>query len=116
VNPPEHTKDHSFTYLLTPRYRFSPNLMVYARVASGYRPGGPNPTCVLYPVPCQYAPDKTRNYELGLKAQTQEHRLSFDASVYYIDWRNIQLQVAQADTEFTYFTNASKARHAPSKV
>jgi iron complex outermembrane recepter protein len=110
VNPPEHTKDHSFTYLLTPRYRFSPNLMVYARVASGYRPGGPNPTCVLYPVPCQYAPDKTRNYELGLKAQTQEHRLSFDASVYYIDWRNIQLQVAQADTEFTYFTNASKAR------
>jgi len=110
VNPPEHTKDHSVTYLLTPRYRFSPDLMVYVRVASGYRPGGPNPTCVLYPVPCQYAPDKTRNYELGVKGQTQDHRLTFDASAYYIDWRDIQLQVAQADTGFTYFTNASKAK------
>jgi len=110
VNPPEHTKDHSVTYLLTPRYRFSPDLMGYVRVASGYRPGGPNPTCVLYPVPCQYAPDKTRNYEVGVKGQTQDHRFSFDTSAYYIEWRDIQLQVAQADTGFTYFTNASKAK------
>jgi len=110
-NPPEYTRDHSFTYLVTPRYKLSSNhdLMVYARLASGYRPGGPNPTCVLYPVPCQYAPDKTRNYELGLKGATAQHLLEFDASLYYIDWQAIQLQVAQADGS-TYFTNASSAR------
>src|SRR6185312_199698 len=27
------------TYLFTPRFKVSPNLMVYARLASGYRPG-----------------------------------------------------------------------------
>ena len=109
VSPPEDTKDNSFTYLLTPRFRFSSDLMAYARFASGYRPGGPNPTCKLYPVPCEYGPDKTRNYELGVKGDTADHVLSYDASLYYIDWKDIQLQVANPVNSFTYYTNASKA-------
>ena len=109
-NPPEHTKDTSFTYLLTPRFRISSDLIAYGRLASGYRPGGPNPTCILFPVPCQYSPDRTRNYELGVKGNTPGRRLSFDASVYYIDWKDIQLQVAQPSTGFTYFTNSSGAK------
>ena len=96
---------------MTPRYKFAGphNLMAYVRLASGYRPGGPNPTCILFPVPCQYGPDKTQNYELGLKGETADHLFSFDASVYYIDWKNIQIQVAEPNGS-TYFTNASSAK------
>jgi iron complex outermembrane receptor protein len=113
TNPPVHTQDKSFTYLVTPRFRFSEDLMAYARIASGYRPGGPNPTCILFPTPCEYKPDKTRNYELGLKGTTFNRSLSFDASVYYVDWSDIQLQAFNfvgGNITGVYFTNASRAK------
>jgi outer membrane receptor protein involved in Fe transport len=84
---------NAFTYLFTPQFRISSNLMSYARLASGYRAGGAN---VNPGVPPQYEPDKTKTYELGLKGSAGEGALSFDASVYYIDWTNIQLQVISA--------------------
>jgi iron complex outermembrane receptor protein len=113
TNPPVHTQDKSFTYLVTPRFRFSEGLMAYARIASGYRPGGPNPTCILFPTPCEYKPDRTRNYEVGLKATTLDRTLSFDASVYYVDWSDIQLQAFNfvgGNVTGVYFTNASRAK------
>ena len=42
--PKTHTSANAFTYLVTPRFKVSPDLMVYARIASGYRAGGPNLT------------------------------------------------------------------------
>ena len=36
VNPAERTSASSSTYLLTPQFKISPDLMVYVRVASGY--------------------------------------------------------------------------------
>jgi outer membrane receptor protein involved in Fe transport len=38
VYPRVTSKDSSFTYLITPRFRLSPDVMIYARLASGYRP------------------------------------------------------------------------------
>src|SRR6185312_9647776 len=78
VGPEFTSRENAFTYLVTPQYKFSPDLMAYARVASGYRAGGPNPA---FGVPPQYAPDKTYNYELGVKADQWDHKISFDASV-----------------------------------
>jgi len=49
--------------LVTPRFKLSPDLMVYARLASGYRPGGYNTGFAL--VPPSFKPDKTQNYEIG---------------------------------------------------
>ncbi len=42
MTPPISADGDAFTYLLTPRFRVSDQLMLYARFASGYRPGGPN--------------------------------------------------------------------------
>lgn len=110
TNPPVHTHDNAFTYLVTPRFKLNDNLMVYARFASGYRPGGPNPVCTLYTYSCHYQPDKTYNYELGVKGDSPEHLLSFDASAYYIDWKDIQLQVSDPVSGNTFFTNAAHAK------
>jgi iron complex outermembrane receptor protein len=110
IEPLERTKDNSFTYLLTPRFKLSPDLMVYARLVSGYRPGGPNATCVLFPVPCQFAPDQTRSYELGIKGETPDRRLSFDASMYDIDWKDIQLAVTLPSNGLLFYTNAGDAK------
>ena len=90
-----HSKADAFTYLVTPRFMVSPDLMLYARLASGYRPGGPNTNAAQLGVPSQYNPDETYNYEIGVKGMVLDHALSFDASLYYIDWKNIQLTLVQ---------------------
>jgi outer membrane receptor protein involved in Fe transport len=108
TQPVVHTSDNSFTYLVTPRYRWSDDLMAYARVASGYRPGGPNYTCTLFPTPCAYKADTSVNYELGLKVSSPDRRVFLDASVYYINWNDIQISVTNPIS--AYFANAGKAK------
>jgi len=67
---------------------------VYGRLASGYRPGGPNsPDRIVEGAPSGFRPDKTQNYEIGAKGDFLDHTLTFDSSIYYIDWKSIQLQL-----------------------
>jgi iron complex outermembrane receptor protein len=104
------THDNAFTYLLTPRFKVTPDLMVYARIASGYRPGGPNPDAIAFGLPLSYKPDKTTSYELGMKGDTWNHSLTFDASLYYIDWKDIQLSYVDPHNGFGFNANGSRAK------
>lgn len=103
-----YSNDTSTTWEVSPIYHFSQDLMSYVRVATGYRPGGPN--SVLPNVPLSFGPDKVTNYELGLKGIAAERTISYDVSLYDIEWRNIQLQDTDAASELTYTTNGGKAR------
>jgi iron complex outermembrane receptor protein len=109
ITPQVDSTGHAFTYLVTPRFKLSPDFMVYARLASGYRAGGPNLSAGGI-VPSEYAPDKTENYELGIKGDFIDHRLSIDASVYYIDWKDIQLSLLNPATYLGYDANAGSAK------
>jgi outer membrane receptor protein involved in Fe transport len=82
--------------------------MVYARLASGYRPGGPNAT--VPGLPPKYDPDKTFNYEIGAKADFWDHKLSVDSSIYYIDWKDIQIFLLNPLTGQGYTANGSRAK------
>lgn len=74
------------TYLATARYHFSQDGMVFARFATGFRPGGPNfPVPGLAPV---YDPDQTYNYELGIKTKFWGGRGSLDVTGYYLKWKD----------------------------
>jgi iron complex outermembrane receptor protein len=110
VNPKEITRDNAFTYLLTPRFKASPDLMVYARLASGYRPGAFSLFGALNDLPLASKPDKTQNYEIGIKGAVLEHTLSFDASLYYIDWKDIQISVVDFASQSEFYVNASRAK------
>jgi outer membrane receptor protein involved in Fe transport len=101
-------KENAFTYLLTPRYKVTSDFMVYARLASGYRPGGSNAGTPQ--VPQQYSSDKTEDYEVGSKVDFLEHTLSLDASAYYINWKNIQLPLIYPVNGSTYVGNAAGAK------
>jgi len=111
VTSPQVTSSaNAFTYLVTPRFKLSNDMMVYARFASGYRAGGPNPTPGGV-VPKQYDPDKTLNYELGAKGDFLDHAVSFDASLYYIKWDDIQITlVNQQDGVSSYQVNGGHAK------
>lgn len=97
---------NAFTYLVTPRWKISRDLMLYARLASGYRAGGPN---AVPGVPTQYSPDKTENYEVGFKGDLLGRLLTVDASIYYVDWRDIQVNLSNA-LGVSYNANGGKAK------
>lgn len=109
VLPETSAREHATTYLITPRFKFSPDVMVYARLASGYRPGGINQGD-LTGLPPRFSPDETVNYEIGLKGSTFGRTLFFDASVYYIDWKDIQLSLINPANGQNYFANGSRAK------
>jgi len=107
--PKGYSKDSSFTYLVTPRLKLSPELMLYARLASGYQPGGINlPGIPTEVVPPTYRPDTTNNYELGAKGDLLDHMFTYDVSLYYIDWKDIQLQLF--NPMGGYVANGSRAK------
>jgi iron complex outermembrane recepter protein len=103
----------SFDPKLNLTYTFSPDLMTYGTVSTGFRPGGGN---AAYPTtgaawggafagqnytsgkwPSTYEPDRVVSYELGEKSRMLDRRLTINASVYYEDWRNIQLEAYPND-------------------
>jgi outer membrane receptor protein involved in Fe transport len=107
--PEVKSSDTPMTYLVTPQLKITSDLMVYARFASGYRPGGPNTACTVN-IPCEYAADRTQNYELGTKGSVLQGALTFDASLYRIDWKNVQLNLLDTATVTGYVANASEAK------
>jgi iron complex outermembrane recepter protein len=109
VYPHATNSANAVTYLLTPRYKFSPDLMAYARFASGYRPGAINAGSQSYGFPEAYSPDKTNDYEVGVKGTAFDHALTFDASVYYIDWKDIQLALLTSNG-YAYNGNGGRAK------
>jgi outer membrane receptor protein involved in Fe transport len=82
-----------FTYSVAPLWHVDANSSVYARLATGYRPGGPNviPPGTPAAVQQQYGSDKTTNVEVGVRSTQLEGALSLDVAIYHIDWKNIQL-------------------------
>lgn len=88
---PVTTQDKPFTYLIAPRYRFTDDFMIYGRLATGYRPGGPNSpgaTGILPP----FDPDTTTNYELGVKGELLGGAATVDLSLFNIEWDDILVQ------------------------
>jgi iron complex outermembrane recepter protein len=82
-----------FTYSIAPRWHVNDATMVYARVASGYRPGGPNALPPVTPVGVvrEYQSDSSVNYELGTRTSLLDNRLSIDLAAFLINWKKIQL-------------------------
>jgi outer membrane receptor protein involved in Fe transport len=85
--------EHVTTYSVAPRWHVTDTTMLYARVASGFRPGGPNVTPVAAPpgTPLTYNSDSTVSYEAGVKTSLLDGSLSIDAAIFRTDWKDIQL-------------------------
>jgi outer membrane receptor protein involved in Fe transport len=103
----------SFNPKVNLSYTVTRDLMFYATVASGFRPGGGN---AIYPTtgivwgaafaemnytgdkfPSTYKPDSVWSYEIGEKARFFDRRLTVNASLYYEHWHDIQLEAYPDD-------------------
>jgi iron complex outermembrane recepter protein len=102
-------------------YKPTGDLLVYASAAKGFRPGGENTpvsasTCAhdlkalgLTAAPSTFQSDSTWSYELGVKDKSPDNRFLVDASVFYVNWKNIQSAVPLLTCGFQYIGNLGDA-------
>ncbi len=95
--------DTSFKLGLT--YNISDDKMIYALYSEGFRLGGNNNAKAVRVnfVEETYDPDKLFNYEVGIKSQWLDNRLTLNATAFYMDWEDIQL-VIDSDSALWWLT------------
>ncbi|NCB53821.1 MAG: TonB-dependent receptor [Epsilonproteobacteria bacterium] len=86
---------------------FSP----YVTISKGFRSGGFNTTDT---VGKSYEPELTWNYELGVKSKLSD-TLSFSTALFYIDWKDMQVELAQ-NNGVAYIDNASSAKSKGAEI
>jgi iron complex outermembrane receptor protein len=81
-------------------YQATPDTMLYASAAKGFRTGGGNPQvgqgCNLNLAALGYSSyksDSLWSYEVGAKGKFLSNKLQVNASGYYVDWKNIQQNI-----------------------
>jgi len=93
-------------------YEPSTDFLAYALVSKGYRAGGVNliPPLAGFPTPATYGSDSLVNYEIGVRPSWLNHRLTLDATLFFIDWSDIQLRLGRPDG-YVYAANAGGAHN-----
>ncbi|MEW7848301.1 TonB-dependent receptor [Massilia aurea] len=111
ITPMGRQAEDGFSPKVSLSYKANPDLLLYSVISEGYRFGNPNSIFPLagFDTPAGWNSDSLRNYEAGVKTALLGRRLKLDASVFYIDWDDLQVRLFRPDG-FTYGTNAGKAR------
>jgi outer membrane receptor protein involved in Fe transport len=110
--PYNEIEDDVTTFLFNLRYRPSEAVSYYARIASGFRPGGAN-LVLLNPGTGQpindplFESDSLWSYELGVKGSTADGRFGYELAGYYIDWQDYIIPVTRGG--LTVAGNAEEA-------
>jgi len=104
------------------KYDIAPGEMVYGAATKGYRIGGANEdlgreaTCKpdlatlnLSDNPLTYGSDSVWSYELGSKNRLFGGKVSLDASLFWVNWKNIQGNVFLPTCALSYTTDFGKA-------
>jgi iron complex outermembrane recepter protein len=115
-------KERPFTPKFGINFQATPDTLLYASAAKGFRPGGYNPqvstgcaaelTAIGYPTgrPALYKSDSVWSYEVGAKTRAFDRKLGVQASAYQIDWKNIQQNVNLGSCGFQFTTNLGSVR------
>ncbi len=80
-------------------FHFNDDRMGYLLYSEGFRLGGSNSTRAASTgeLPLTYKPDQLKNYEAGLKSQWFDDKLQLNASVFLMEWEDIQINDSSGD-------------------
>lgn len=85
-------------YRIALDYRFSPAVLVYASVATGFKGGGSNPRPFNAEQLIAFGPEKLTAYELGAKTDFLNGDVRLNVSAFYNDYTDIQISVNTCPT------------------
>jgi iron complex outermembrane receptor protein len=86
----QNRNDGALTWQVDLSYKWTPEVTTYASIARGFKPGGFDMTRLQSYSDFQFSPETNTNYEVGLKSNLLDHRLSIDAALYWTDYNNFQ--------------------------
>lgn len=95
-------------------YAATEDLLIYGTFSQGFRAGGINNPPITADLDVvqrllSFSSDELDNYEFGIKSSWMENRLTVNATVYYIDWKNIQIEDVDPSGAFPLIVNAGDA-------
>lgn len=109
----ETVSEDELSYNFALAYTVTNDTTFYARIASGFRPGGVNDADSAAAqgvfVPEKYDSDTLWNYEVGVKSYLFNRALYAELSVYRIDWSDQQIALQDPNAIFAYIGNAGKS-------
>jgi len=85
--------DSAFTPKAGLDYQLTDAALAYVSATKGFKSGGFNFTA-LTPQSAGFAPETLWSYETGLKTEWLDHRLRVNATAFYYDYTNLQVQTA----------------------
>jgi iron complex outermembrane recepter protein len=85
-----------------------PSTLLFGSVSTGYKAGGLSDANSPGQLPPPYQPEDVTNYEIGFKTKGFDSRLQFNADIFYMNYKNLQVtQVQQPIGQLT--ANAAAA-------
>jgi iron complex outermembrane receptor protein len=119
--PPEDNSWNDVSPRIGLDYQWTKDIMTYVSAAKGYKGGGFNDG-----LPSQgnqaFREERVWTYELGLRSDFFEHRMRFNATAYYNDYRDLQVAISSTIESggtpflFSVVDNIPKARIYGSEV
>ncbi|EJL30781.1 outer membrane receptor protein [Caulobacter sp. AP07] len=101
---------NKLTWDATANYKPTDDLLIYAKIGTGFRSGG------FFPAPAGSAseyvslsPETVTSREIGFKSEWAGGRLRVNGDVYKADYKDMQIQTANQNTSGLGFSNASSA-------
>ncbi|WP_332767863.1 TonB-dependent receptor [Phenylobacterium sp.] len=102
-------KDNAFSPNIQLNYKPDANVLIFGRIAKGFRSGGSNENTALNPtIPAGYGPESVWSYEVGVKTDPMPW-LRLNAYGFYNKWTDIQLSFSTQNRAFTFTSNAGGA-------
>ena len=84
------SEDSFFTPRFTLEYQHSENILTYASIAKGVKPGGVSTIASPNPLTARFAPEELWNYEAGFKSTLADGRVTLNAAAFFMDYEGKQ--------------------------
>jgi iron complex outermembrane recepter protein len=84
-------KDSRTDFRVALNHKWTDDVMTYAQFATGYKGGGLNPRPFNPNQVLAFDPETIKTYEVGAKSDLLSNRLRVNVSVFYSDYKDIQL-------------------------
>jgi len=98
------TDDDPISYTLGWEYDWRDDVMLYAQVSNGYKPGGISPHSVpnVY-----YDPEYLINYAVGTKSRWFDQRVQLNSEIFLMDYDGYQTNLAADNAAINYTLNGA---------
>ncbi len=96
VNPQQNASFDSMTPRITVDYQLTEDILLYGVYAEGVRSGGFNATATIA-AENSFDQEENKTYEIGVKSQWLDQRLTLNGAVFQIDWDDLQIAAPSQD-------------------